>query len=211
MIEMMFDLETLDVKSSALVLSVGAVIFETLPAETGNYYVIRDRFYRVLDMERQFMIGRTVSQATLLWWMQQCQDARDEAFAPVRHNVYRVMDELQDFVDAHDVTTRDFSTVKIDTPPVETVQKINKFWASPVSFDFGIWDSLADDMSHSTPWRYNNVFDVRTVVNEASYPAKNHRLTRKVSGLAHMPVYDCEWQIDELHAARAKIGRRVAK
>lgn len=191
MIEMMFDLETLDVKSSALVLSVGAVTFEMFDTGGGNLdYRIVDRFYRVLDMERQFRIPRTVSQSTLLWWMQQDADARAEAFAPVRRNVGLVMDELQGFVDKDAIT-------------------INKFWASPVSFDFGIWNSLADDMSHSTPWKYNQVYDVRTVLNEASYSAKDHEPTRKIEGKAHMPVYDCEWQIDELIAARNKIGRRI--
>ncbi len=198
MIEMMLDLETLDVKANALVLSIGAVTFEmhTNESRDGNLdYEILGRFYRVLDMKEQFAVSRTVSESTLLWWMQQDPDARAEAFSPARNRVLGVMDNLQYFVDCHEVDNIG----------------INKFWASPVSFDFGIWNSLVDDIGHSTPWRYNQVFDVRTVLNEASYSAKDHVLTREIVGKPHMPVYDCEWQIDELVAARNKIGRRIAR
>lgn len=192
MIEMMLDLETLDVKSSAVVLSVGAVTWDTFRNDgNGLKYEIVDRFYRVLDIQSQLNRGRTLSEATLLWWMHQDQDAKDEAFSPVRRGISIVMDELQGFVDKGAIT-------------------INKFWASPVSFDFGIWNSLADDVGHSTPWKYNQVYDVRTVLNEASYSARDHKLTRHISGKPHMPVYDCEWQIDELTAARNKIGRRMS-
>ena len=47
------------------------------------------------------------------------------------------------------------------------------------------------------------------MLNEASYSAKDHVLSRKIPGKAHMPVYDCEVQIDELMAARNKVMRRM--
>jgi hypothetical protein len=217
MIEMMIDLETLDVKSSALVLSIGAVTFECFEGAQNvgagrpralDYRII-DRFYRVLDMKEQFGMPRSVSQSTLLWWNQQSQDARDEAFSSVRCDVWQAMNDLQSFVNYHTITTRDFSTVDPSIPVKESFQGINKFWASPVGFDFGIWNSLADAIGHDTPWRYNQVYDVRTVLNEASYSAKDHTLSRVIPGEPHMPVFDCEVQIDELVAARNKIGRRI--
>ncbi len=226
--EMMLDLETLDTKPSAVVLSIGAVVFETaekplLPAEYVDWtkagrpitldYEVKDRFYRILDIEEQLgPLMRTVSQSTLLWWNKQDQDAKDEAFGPNRVDVWEVMNQLQAFVDNHTVTTRDYTDVDPNRKvmlPVDTFQKINKFWASPVGFDYGIWNHLADDIEHDTPWRYNNVFDVRTAINEASYSAKDHVLSRKIPGKPHMPVYDCEVQIDELIAARNKVARRI--
>lgn len=218
--EMMIDLETLDVKSSSVVLSIGAVVFECAPTmmyapgedkphEALNYRVL-DRFYRILDIADQLQSGRTVSQRTLLWWMQQDQDARDEAFSSVRTHPYQVMDELQVFTDEHSIIKREYQRVgEVEQYKEEAVQ-INKFWASPVGFDFGIWNSLADDFGHSTPWSYRQVYDVRTVLNEASYSAKGHILSRNIPGKAHMPVRDCEVQIDELVAARNKIGRRMS-
>ncbi len=196
MIEMMIDLETLDVKPSAVVLSIGAVTFETFTDCGGHLdYFIWERFYRVLDMSDQMKNGRTVSQSTLLWWMRQNADARDEAFATVRQQPWRIMNDLQEFVTSH---------TSINGVP------INKFWASPVGFDYGIWNNLADDHKHDTPWTYRQVYDVRTVLNEASYSAKDHVMSHAISGKPHMPVYDCEVQIAELIAARNKIGRRIA-
>ncbi len=64
-------------------------------------------------------------------------------------------------------------------------------------------------MNHNTPWTYRQVYDVRTVLNEASYSAKDHEITRAIAGKPQMPVHDCEVQIDELVAARNKIGRRI--
>ncbi len=212
--EIMMDLETLDVKSSAVVLSIGAVVFEMtsrtnhMKRKTTLDYKVLDRFYRVLDMTEQMQNGRTVSESTLLWWMNQDADARAEAFAPAisRRDVWGVMEALQGFVDGHNITTIEYPSAGVK---IESVERINKFWASPVSFDFGIWNDLADGIDHGTPWKYNQVYDVRTVLNEASYSAKDHKLSKLILGKAHMPVYDCEVQIDELVAARNKIGRRI--
>ena len=60
------------------------------------------------------------------------------------------------------------------------------------------------------PWSYRQKYDVRTAVREASYSAKDHVLTVPIDGVPHLPVYDCEMQIDLLTAARVKAGRRIS-
>src|SRR3546814_2365974 len=87
MFEMMVDLETLDTKNSAVVLSIGAVVWETLVDDAGSLdYSVVERFYRVLSIDEQLAAGRTVSESTLLWWMRQDPTARAEAFNPVRRD-----------------------------------------------------------------------------------------------------------------------------
>jgi hypothetical protein len=66
----MVDLETLDTVSSTIVLSIGAVKFDTQ---------VRDEFYMVLDIEAQMKKGRTISASTLLWWLKQDHSTRLEA------------------------------------------------------------------------------------------------------------------------------------
>lgn len=196
MYEMMIDLETLDTKPSAVVLSVGAVVWETLYSEAdGLTYEIKDRFLRVLNMEEQFSRGRTVSQSTLLWWQRQDSTAQVEAFNPVRRNVRLVLDELRGFVDQYaDQSVGDLG--------------INAFWASPATFDFPIWEDLAMTFSNFVPWTYRQKYDVRTVVREANLSARDH-LDSTLVGIPHTPVYDCEWQVSLLTAARQKLNRRT--
>ena len=195
MYELMFDLETLDTKPSAVVLSVGVVIWETFETTDGSLaWKPVERFLRVLDMEYQLKMNRTVSQATFLWWQNQDPTAKAEAFNPVRQPVSRVMGELRDCVDK-------YADPEVGDPG------INAFWASPATFDFPIWEDLAMTFSNSVPWTYRQKYDVRTVVREASFSAKNHKYDGP--GIPHTPVYDCEWQIDLLTAARNKIARRV--
>lgn len=199
MYEMMFDLETLDTKPKAAVLSVGAVIWETMfyPENGELRYEVKDRFLRKLDLDEQFLLGRTVSQSTLLWWMQQDPTAKAEAFDPVRRGCEEVLDQLDHWVESNG-------------------SEITKFWASPDSFDFPIWEDLARDIYGAwdytgyVPWKYSQKRDVRSVVDAANYSVRDH-VDSTLVGVPHTPVYDCEWQISLLTAARNKINRRIGK
>ena len=62
---LMLDLETLDTKPSAIIVSVGMVDIDNLD----------DTSYYVLDIERQRT--RTISASTVKWWVQQSPQARD--------------------------------------------------------------------------------------------------------------------------------------
>ncbi len=193
MYELMFDLETLDTKPSAVVLSVGAVVWETLYSETdGLIWEPVERFMRVLDIQEQVDRQRTVSQSTLLWWQRQDRAAQEEAFHPVRMPVEDVLNAFRDFSDQYG----------------QRGSPLNAFWASPVAFDLPIWEDLAMTFSNHVPWNYNQRYDVRTVVREANLSAKDHK-DSKLAGTPHTPVYDCEWQISLLTAARQKLNRRT--
>jgi hypothetical protein len=197
MYEMMFDLETLDTKPSAVVLSVGAVIWETLFNSDTNElsYRLTDRFMRVLNIKEQFVHGRTVSQPTLLWWMRQDRTAQQEAFNPIRRPVEEVLTDLRVFADR-------YAEPEIGNPG------ITAFWASPATFDFPIWDDLAMSFGTYVPWSYRQKYDVRTVVREANLSVSDHSDPTLV-GIAHTPVFDCERQISLLTAARQRLNRRT--
>lgn len=63
MIDVMVDLETLDTKPTATIVSVGAVKF--------NREGIIDKFYKVVDIQSCIDAGFTVSGDTLKWWLSQ--------------------------------------------------------------------------------------------------------------------------------------------
>ncbi len=173
--EMMIDIETLDTKTSAVVLSIGAVAFD----EMGR---VHERFYRILDVDLQLERGRTVSLDTIRFWMDQDRDARDEAFSTVRVGVGDALTQLNMFC---------------------RMFECNRYWALGPQFDYTILEDLYRTMLPNPPWSYGQIRDVRTLCDEAKIDRKNH--TTNILGLPHTPVYDCEYQIELLTIARKRL------
>ena len=64
----MMDIETLDTRHTAQVMSIGLARFD----ETG----VKSAMYWVLQREDQEEMGRTVSESTIKWWAEQKADAQ---------------------------------------------------------------------------------------------------------------------------------------
>ena len=196
--QMMFDIETLDTKQSAIVLSVGAVVWETVikivsmpgkaTTETRTWDVMGE-FYGVLDIDSQVARGRTISESTMLWWLRQDPTARSMAFDPLRSHAQIVAAEFNAWAMKY----------------VE-LEGLTRFWASPACFDFPIWENLVDGTVSKYPWDYNRRYDVRSVVNEANYSANSHMYLGE--GIPHTPIWDCKFQIDMLVAAQSKLRNK---
>lgn len=175
---MMIDIETLDTKPSSVVLSIGAVTFDSV----GRTW---DRFEAVLDVQPQLELGRTVSFNTITWWMDQSEDAKETAFGYVRESVALAILNLTTFC---------------------RQSQANRYWALGPQFDYVILESLYKDYSQITPWGYGQLRDVRTVCEEAKLDRKS--LVSKVKGVPHTPLFDCEVQIENLLLARAILGAK---
>lgn len=65
--DIMLDLETLDTRPSAVIVSIGAVEFDT-----NGPNPLRE-FYRVLQLPPQLSRGRTECPETLAWWSRQSE------------------------------------------------------------------------------------------------------------------------------------------
>jgi hypothetical protein len=190
--EMMIDLETLDVRPCSLVLTIGAVVFDTINSDNNGTleWQIADRFLRKPGVLEQILIERSINEHTVRWWRKQGKEARQEAFDEVRQSLRLCFNDLAEFAQEHD---------------------IKKFWANPVTFDLIILEELAEASGNKVPWTYRQRFDLRTVVNEASYSTKDHVKSPGLrQGHAHEAVYDCEFQVDILTAVRNKVRHRVA-
>lgn len=133
--DVMIDIETMDTKPSSIVLSIGAVKF---CLKTGR---LGDEFHRVLNIQEQIDVGRTLSASTLQWWMKQSREAKEVFLKPQ----YGVLDVLNDFT--------------------EYFQKEGTLfvWGNGASFDPVIIDNLYRSFKKQSPWQYWNVMDVRTI------------------------------------------------
>jgi hypothetical protein len=65
----MLDLETVDTKPSAAILSIGAVSFSE--DGVGDW-----KFYNACELDEQLQLGRTYSEKTMQWWSEQSAEAR---------------------------------------------------------------------------------------------------------------------------------------
>jgi len=133
---LMIDIETLASSEDALVLSIGAVVFN-------SDRVVRD-FYVNVDPYSQ--PGGHIEVSNIMWWLQQSDGARQAFFNedyPSQHPIV-ALDRLADFY--HD-------------------NKIAEVWANPPTFDLAVirnlWKDTTgkySDMSFIWPWKKEMCF-----------------------------------------------------
>ena len=76
MTKLMIDFESLSLKENAVLLSLGACVFDPATGEIGA------QFYAAIDPRTQ--PGRDIDPGTVMWWMQQDQAARDKITQAVK-------------------------------------------------------------------------------------------------------------------------------
>lgn len=133
----MLDLETLDTRPSAAVLSIGLVGF--YPFGVDAPMPIGERW--VLDVDAQLARGATVSGSTLRWWAQQSDAARhDWAKAPP-------LAPEQALATMRGVVDREYACV----------------WAHGAAFDFPILDMLSSRFGLKPLFDFRKMRDARTL------------------------------------------------
>lgn len=137
--KVMIDMEFLDTRSSAAILSIGAVFFDSVTGKLGN------TFYSVVsadDCVRRH--GMTISADTVKWWVDQDIKAINEAFK----------------VDS--VMMLDLAIAKLSNF-LTTVTKDKLVVYSCGSLDLEILKFAYGKLGFSVPWDYYNERDHRTL------------------------------------------------
>lgn len=137
MADIMFDLETLDTKPSAVILSLGAVKFD--PRQKG-LDPDAERLSLRFEIDPQSAMGRTISDDTIAWWATQSKEAQEAAFGDV--NRVTVEDAIEKF---H-----------------KFVWNSDRVW-SQGSFDVNIIEHLYTSIGKPYAWQYWQVRDSRTL------------------------------------------------
>lgn len=170
------DIETLDTASSAVVLSIGAcLVVPTGPVST-------DAFHMRLNIQEQLSAGRTVSEGTLRFWMEQRQDVRNSAMGVEGRRVAFVLESLYEW------------WMKNGSPSV---------WVKGPAFDSAIIDHLADTFKLERPIHYRKWRDVRTLEEILAWAGKGSQLEmlrehNPRASLAHDALADALMQGDEI-------------
>ena len=130
----MIDLETLGRSQEAAFVTIGAVYFDP---ETGE---IGDTFYKRVDLSTSIRAGRKLDGDTIVWWFQQEEAARKELFGPDALPYDEALDALETFV-----------------------VRGAMVWSNGATFDIAILENAYQQAHRRTPWKFRNVWDVRTI------------------------------------------------
>ncbi len=182
--DLMIDLETLDTSPTAVVLSLGAVVFDPYTHARGaTFYVEFTNF-----LEQQTGVGRTISPSTVLWWMGQNAAAR-EVFKPKEASNERcsALWGLTYFADY--------------LKPLN----IKRVWAKDPDFDVVILRSLYQTNAPGLafPFKYSAGRSVRTVEDMPFAPL------RDAPPVAHNALDDAIAQATRVQECFAALKRRL--
>lgn len=171
--DIMINIETMGAKDDAAILSIGAAIFN----ENG---VSSDKiFYRVISLEHNLDIGRTVDASTIMWWLEQSEEARAE-LSKGSGTLHAAMMNLYEFVQMN-------------------LTKKGNVWVNGAMFDFRILRNAYMQMGTTPPWRWNQECCMRALRRIEKYlPASvnivtwdsTRKLAEKNNKVAHNALED---------------------
>lgn len=133
----MVDLETLGNNSQSVILSIGAVEFD----ETG----LGSTFYVAVDPQSCVDAGLKMDVSTIMWWMQQSDEAR-AAFNRSKTNLKQALLDFSVYV--HNCAGTDAEV-----------------WGNGATFDNVILDNAYRAMGYAKPWQFWNDRCYRTLKN----------------------------------------------
>jgi len=132
----MIDLETLDVKPGATILSLGAIKFNPFSDVEPH-----SELYYKIDIDEQDKMGRTTSDSTIEWWGKQDAAAQEEAFDPNgRLSITEALRQLTKW------------SVGIDV-----------LWGQGYGFDMTMLEDMYRSVGTPIPWNFWQVRDSRTL------------------------------------------------
>jgi len=132
----MIDLETLDTRPEAQVLTIGGVKFDPF-----SFQDTHSDFYYRFDIDEQEALGRTQSESTLEWWATQPAEVQEEAFSADRTSCRTILKELKKWYVGCD-----------------------RIW-SQGEFDTVIMENMCRQLGEPIPWAFWSVENSRTLIN----------------------------------------------
>lgn len=163
----MIDLETIDTRITAGILSIGAVIFDLESGEIGESFRVD------IGIDNAQRDG-TESISTMEFWYGQDTELRKQQFYPKEPmTTPTAIGMLADFID--------------DNIGISRVIP----WSNGATFDISILSHKFDCLELTIPWAHWNIRDVRTLIDLGKVDKKDFPFI----GRPHDPVDDCIHQI----------------
>jgi exodeoxyribonuclease VIII len=162
--KIMVDIETMGDGSDAAIIAIGAVEFGVEGLRMG--------YYDMIDLESSMKAGLSVSAGTIIWWMQQSEDARSLFNCETRGNLKQVLSEFGEWVK---------DKRGLAEEPIE-------MWGNGSDFDNVVLHNAYDKCNLDTPWNFRENRCYRTMKN--MYP----NIEAEKAGSAHCAIDDAKSQ-----------------
>lgn len=130
----MIDTETLATTADAVIMSIGAVKFD-LDSDT----VDDAGFYASVSIDSNLQYSRSISEDTLVWWLQQSATAQ-KLFTEPKQTLDAALQSLDEFFDHPDYCV----------------------WSNGADFDIPLLAHAYKQLGWETPWKFWNSRCVRT-------------------------------------------------
>lgn len=183
MTDCMVDLETMDSKSNAAIIAIGAVKFDPKLRQ------ITDRFYTRVDLQSCMDVGLTVSGDTIMWWLQQSEAARAE---------------FKGTLPSLKIALNGFTAWLSKAPSYPGTS--HRVWGNGATFDNVILGNAYNAMKMERPWSFKGDRCYRTI--KALYPDVPLPVAPHL--VAHRADHDAEYQAIHLMEIWPKMRQNVA-
>ncbi len=190
------DIESLDTGTNAVILSVGAAFFDF---EEHDEVTIKDTLHVGLSVEEQLKLGRTISDRTWRFWVDELTKMHKSPFPD------KMMDPQQAMVVLGNWLT------KIKRHETERLGKTVRImvWCRGPQFDFVNLNSLCHQVKlPDLPVQYSSVRDARTFCAGLTHEQRDD-LTASLGLCPHSAVDDAMAQVHHIAAARAQFGHPI--
>ena len=178
----MFDIETLDAESTAVVLSASIIHFDL--AGFYNYEdLLANALFVKFNAKEQIAMKRSIDKGTVEWWGKQHEYVRSVSLAP-KNDDLTALDGIN----------------KIKEYIAQFPEKDQTFWARG-SLDQMCIDSLCKSIGVDLIAPYHVWRDVRTAVDlitdtgKGGYCDVNHPTFQRHNVIKHHPTHDCALDI----------------
>lgn len=143
----MVDIETLDTKHTAAIVSIGAVIFDPFHLDTVES-IRKHTYYARVNPEDAVNRGCTMSASTVMWWMGLPKHVQDASFKGESVSLLQAMQDVRNF---------------FQDGPV----KPNFIWAQDPDFDCKILEHAAERTRERWPFPFYQGRSCRTIYDLA--------------------------------------------
>lgn len=181
-----FDIETLDIRPSAIVLSLGVVLF---PINKTNKFseLLENGINLYFNKEQQIAKNRTTSPDTIQWWSNQ---------SPASRECLNINEHMQ--TDCRELHPALWALYKrIDYKP--NAKKTR--WFSRGSFDHTILESFCHDMDIETPYKYWCWRDSRSFLDGAKAEYNKNKIDKPEGYIPHNSIHDAAYDAYMLQRA----------
>lgn len=182
----MVDIETLSLRSDAVILSFGAVwITPDLQILFGAPF--SDKFYAVIERAKS-QEGRHIDVNTVEWWMGQ------NNYPATHAHSWSLPEALTEFSDWFELKCAEF---KVAAAAVEV-------WAKGTDFDIAILRDAYASLGIAIPWGYNSVRDLRTLLKTTNIPYTPKELNPEMHNALGDAKFQAQQLVEVLSGVKAK-------